>query len=316
MSKQYAYTFVNECRNMVWLSGYARPQPDGTVLLYQSSNEATAIPMRPGKNVRFPAPHLACEVRCHAVGVRDPDTNVSEILLTAVSVKRASVTTVPKTRTLINAFRDRASAAANPFAPRDEVMQEIRDNLKFSQDAVDMLLNGSAAARPGFDGYVNRVLLSGFVGHKAFIAPRDDGTGDLGRVRFMLMQSADPSAALVVDVRGADSRFGKELRELHPLTVIGRTRVVVDRDAEGAITRRYVGVETERSTVGLATLTDFAAKAWPEWWRDAVSARLVQRRELSARNEAQVAAQRQAPPAAPVEVTPEAATTPLEEWGA
>lgn len=306
MARASNFTFINDCRNSVWLSGYARPQSDGTYLLYQSSNDATAIPLVcERKSLRFPASHIACEVRCHAVGLRNPETSVSEIRLVVDAVKRASVTAAPRGRTLMNALRAKDAAAANPFAPREEVVAEVKESLQFTQEAVEMLLS-DASKRVGHDGYVNRVMVSGFVGHKAFIPPSDDGSGDLGCVRFLLMQSAEMDVALPVEVIGADSRFGKEIRALLPMLVIGRVRVVAQRDDEGNIASRKVTLATSRGDVGLATLSDFAAKAWPAWWREVTEAHFAQRRELSARNAAQqAAAQEQAATSDPVAAAPE-----------
>lgn len=297
--------FVNDCRNIVWLSGYAKKAEDGSMLLYQSSNEATAIPISMPKHLRFPAPNVACEVKCHAFGYRDTVTGHSAIRLDALHIKRAAVTSTPRARTFLNALRDKASAASNPFAPREEVIEEVRHNLQLEAGAVEMLL-ADASRRIGNDGFQNRVVLSGFVGHKAFIPPADDGSGDLGAVQFMLRQTVDESHALVARVRGADARFSKELKTLHPLTVIGKVSVLATKDDAGAVIQRRVVLDTDRNNVGLATLNDFAGKSWPQWWRSAVEDHYKQRRALDEKSRVGAAS---APANTPAQPTPVAAAT-------
>lgn len=321
MSQANFSNFVNECRNIVWLSGYARKQDDGTILLYQSANEATAFPIHVPAKLRLPSSNIVVEVKCHAYGRRNPESQRSELRLEAIQIKRAGITAAPRQRTFLNALRDRVSASANPFAAREEVISEIQANLKIERDVVTAIL-ADADKRSGRDGFQNRAVLSGFVGHKAFVPPSDDGSGDLGHVAFTLIQHEDVNRAIPVRVKGADSRFGKELGKLRPTAVIARVSVSVQRDAEGAITERLLHLDATRADVGMAMLNDFAAKSWPEWWRNALVAHHNAQRQQIAQDQErnakmQAISKQAAVPAAPaVDAAGEGASAAEMDFGA
>lgn len=320
MSQANFSNFVNECRNIVWLSGYARKQEDGTILLYQSANEATAFPIHVPAKLRLPSSNIVVEVKCHAYGRRNPENQRSELRLEAIQIKRAGITAAPRQRTFLNALRDRMSTSANPFAAREEVISEIQANLKIERDVVTAIL-ADADKRSGRDGFQNRAVLSGFVGHKAFVPPSDDGSGDLGHVAFTLIQHEDVNRAIPVRVKGADSRFGKELGKLRPTAVIARVSVSVQRDAEGGITERSLHLDASRADVGMAMLNDFAAKSWPEWWRNALVAhhnaqrqQIAQDQERSAKMQA-ISKQAPAPAAPAVDAAGEGASAAEMDFG-
>lgn len=306
MSQSNYSNYVNECRNIVWLSGYARKQDDGSLLLYQSSNEASAYPIHISSKLRLPSPNVVVEVKCHAVGRRNHETGRSELRLDAIQVKRAGITAAPRQRTLINALRDRVSAAASPFAAREDVISEIQANLQLDRAVVEAILS-DADKRAGRDGFQNRAVLSGFVGHKAYVPPSDDGSGDLGHVAFTLIQHEDVNRAIPIRVKGADSRFGKGLgNALRPTAVIARVSVTAERDADGAVVRRHLYLDASRNDVGTAMLSDFATKSWPEWWRSALIAlnesrtsQLAADRERNAKMQEMASHARAAPVVAP-----------------
>lgn len=258
--------FVAECRNLVLLSGYAKFAEDGTVLLAQSANDATEIPINMRAGLRLPPRGVACEIRCHVSGYRDEESGHSGIVLNAISVKRASITAVPQQRAMLNALRAPASAAAKPFTSREDIIREISESLQLQAKSVEDLLAGASRHRPK-DGFLNRAVLSGFVGHKAYIPPADDGSGDLGSVQFTLMQQPSLTKALMVRVRGADSRFARVLNpKLRPINVIGRVVVRAERDDDGAIVKRHLVIEADRNGISQATMSDFERKAPPAWW--------------------------------------------------
>lgn len=310
--------FVNESRNVVWLSGYTQIQEgdDGIVLLRQSANESRHIPFRLPKHMRLPSRNVPCEVKCHAFGYRDKDTGRSYIRLEAIHVKRASVTAVPRQRAMLNALRGKAAAADNPFASREQAIEEVKNALRLEAGAVEMLL-ADGGKRVVRDGFQNRAILSGFAGHKAFLPPADDGSGDLGSVQFLLQQHAEGERGLMVRVRGADARFSKELKQLHPLIVVAEIRVEPEVDDEGNIVARRLYLETTRQQVGTAAASEFSNRIFPPWWREAVSALYHQRKALDERSRAigeQAAAARPVAPApsvmAPAAPAAVAAPTP------
>lgn len=289
---------------MVLLSGYASRATHDTILLAQSNNEATAIPIRVGKHMRLPSPGVPCEVKCHAFAHRDETTGKSVMTLQAVTIKRASVTVAPRQRSLLNALRDPKSAAANPFASREDVVREVVQNEQLNTKTVEMMLADSSKNRQA-DSFMNRVILSGFIGHKAFLPPADDGSGDRGAVMFGLHQHAKAESALLLRVKGADARFSKELKVMHPLNVIAKVVVKAGRNAQNEIISRQVTLETDRSNIGMGTTSDFAGKGWPEWWRGAVESYYEQRREMADNARAQAA-----DPKKPAAHTDDAAANP------
>lgn len=283
--------YVNQCTNVAWLSGYAARQADGTVLVRQSANDAMMIPVHVPATLNLPPPDQVTELKCHVFGRRDPDTGRSEVRLEAFLAKRASIQAAPRTRTTLNNLRERMKVIESPFAPREQILAEIEQRLQIDRTAIEAILLN--AEKRGRDTYTNRVLLSGFVGYKAFVPPADDGSGDLGYVLFNVMQHDDPSRGVPVRVRGADARFGKDLGHLKPVAVVGKVGVEVDRDEAGTITARRLFIETDRHSVGMAMITDFLSKEWPVWWRQAVMAyhnELRQRREADQARAAKIAA--------------------------
>lgn len=299
--------FVNESRNVVWLSGYVRGGDENVILLYQSSNEDRAIPIHIASGIRRPRPNTPCEVKCHAFGYRDADGK-NWVRLEALQVKRASVTATPRRLVALNALRPRSALAAadfTPFASLERIKEEVKESLKLDAAMVDSLLADASKRTSMRDGFQNKVILSGFIGHKAFIPPSDNGTGDLGYILFHLLQAADPERALSIRVTGADARFSKELKTLHPLSVIAEVRTHAEKDADGNITSRKVYLSTDRNNVGFATVNEFARRTWPEWWLRAVQAHYEQRRAQQA---AAGQPPRAAAPIAPA-MTPESASS-------
>lgn len=289
--------FVNESRNVVWLSGYVRGGDETELLLYQSTNEDRAIPIRVSASTRRPRPNAPVEIKCHAFGYQD-ESGKNWVRLDAIQIKRASVTATPRRIAALNALRPRSALAASdytPFISVERVRAEVMESLKLDEQAVNSLLDDASKRTSVRDGFQNKAILSGFVGHKAYIGPQDDGTGDLGHVLLQLHQSAEVGKALHVRVQGADSRFGKELKVLHPVAVIGQIRVQATKDDEGNVTARRLYIATDRNSVGFATVNEFARKAFPTWWLSAVQSYYEQRREMIARTRDKMTAAAAAP---------------------
>lgn len=274
MSQNNQINFVNESRNVVWLSGYAKAGEDGELLLYQSRNEARAIPIKLHSGLKRPRAHTPCEILCHAHGYRDAD-NKWWVRLDAVQIKRASVVSVPRSIVALNALRPQKGSGSNdydPFVTLEVARQEIQDNLRLGSEAVEALLRSASKRAQGKDGFVNKAILSGCVGHKAYIAPADDGSGDLGHVAFQLMQSLDQERAIPVRVTGVDSRFSQTLRKVLPINVVASVAVDSIRDSEGNILARRVYLTTDKNNVGYASANDFAKKSFPGWWHQLAAA--------------------------------------------
>ena len=290
--------WVNEARNFVWLSGYVRGGDENHVLLYQSSNEDRAIPIQVSTRLRRPRANTPCEIKCHAFGYRD-DQGTHWIRLEAIQIKRASVTSTPRRLVALNALRPKSALQSKDFTPfvsLEQLKAEVKQTMKIDEEFVDSLLADASKRTTMRDAFQNKAVLSGFIGHKAFIPPTDDGSGDLGHIRFNLMQQSELDRALQIRVMGADGRFSKELKTLHPVVVIATVRSQVVKDEEGNITDRKLYLATERAHVGYATVNDFAGKTFPAWWQAMVAAHYAERRKQADASRQANASHAAAPP--------------------
>lgn len=289
--------FVNESRNAVWLSGYVRGGDANVIMLHQSSNEDRAIPIHVTGRQRLPRANTPVEIKCHATGYRGTDGQCW-VRLDAIQIKRASVTSAPRRLVALNALRGKTALSSDdfsPFASLEVLKKEIRENLRLEDQVVDSLLEDASKRTSQRDGFENKAILSGFVGVKAYMPPKDDGSHELGYIRVNLMQQADPERALHIRVNGADARYSKELKSLHPIAVIAQVRTHVVRDGEGNIAERHVYLATDRNNIGFATINDFSKKAFPAWWTPMVTAHYAERRRAAAQGSQPAAPQVTAP---------------------
>lgn len=301
--------FVNDCRNIVWVSGYAKGGEGNELLLYQSSNADRAIPIQVSPRVRRPRPNTPVEIKCHAFGTRD-EQGRQRMRLEAIQIKRAGVANAPSRIVMQNALRPASALeapGATPFDSLEKVKDEIRTGLRLEEQLVNDLLADSARRGGKSGGFVNKVFLSGFVRSKAYVPPSDDGSGDLGHVRLHLCQHPQAEKSLEVCIQGANSEFGKLLKLLAPLSIVGELRVAVVKDDAGNIIERRPYISTDKNNVGAGVISDFARDAFPGWWREAALAVNAEKRaaaEAAAATRAAVAAT-PAAPAAPsgVQVT-------------
>lgn len=293
--------WVNESRNFVWLSGYVRGGDENHILLYQSSNEDRAIPIQVSTRIRRPRANTPCEIKCHAFGYRDEEGRFW-VRLEAIQIKRASVTSTPRRLVTLNALRPKAALQDKDFSPfvsLEQLKAEVRQNMAIDEEFVDSLLADATKRTTMRDAFQNKAVLSGFVGNKAYVPPADDGSGDLGHIRFSLMQQADLSRALQIRVMGADGRFSKELKTLWPVVVMATVRSEPVKDDEGNIVDRRVYLTTERAHVGYAQVNDFAGRTFPAWWQAMVSAHYAERRKQAEASKAANGASAPAQPKAP-----------------
>ncbi|HGM5506779.1 TPA: hypothetical protein ACKPYM_000769 [Stenotrophomonas maltophilia] len=274
MSQNNQINFVNESRNVVWLSGYAKAGDEGELLLYQSANEGRAIPIKLHAGLKRPRAHTPCEILCHAYGYRD-EAGKGWVRLEAVQIKRASVVSVPRNIVALNALRSQRPGSAdpyNPFVTLEQARAEIQENLRLDGATIDELLKTASKRANGKDGFVNKAILSGCVGHKAYVPAADDGSGDLGHFGFQLMQSLDQLKAIPVRVTGVDSRFSQTLRKVLPINVVATVAVDAVRDEAQNIIDRRVYLTTDKNNVGYASANDFARKVFPAWWHQLAAA--------------------------------------------
>jgi len=284
--------WVNESRNVVWLSGYAKGGDDTHILLYQSANEDRAIPVRVNGRQRRPRPNTPCEIKCHVHGYRDEDGKFW-VNLDAIQIKRASVTSTPRRLVALNALRPQEALAAkdySPFVSLERLKSEVKDSMRIDGDIVESLLQDASRRTSMHDSFQNKVILSGFVGMKGYVPPADDGSGDLGHVRVNVMQHTDQEIALQVRVLGADGRFSKEIKSFLPLVVMAQVRTDVVKNEQGEILERRVFLATERAHVGMANVNDFEHKRFPDWWVKKVNAHYAERQRQNEQRDDQHAA--------------------------
>jgi len=291
--------FVNGCRNVVWLAGYARRADDGTVLLAQSDNNAKSIPIQMGPTLRCPPPNEAFEVKCHLHSERTEDGD-ERTWLEAYFIRRASVRAVPNVHILLNGLRKRSAVAERPFASVEDVLAELEEYQSLSREAVKSLL--PSQRKQARDQFTNYVGLSGFLGHRRFIPPAEGSWDDFGSLLFELRQSEDAKQALRIHIPNAGTKFGKQLgRPFWPLAVSARLRVEPVVNEAGEVVDRKLLLETSPNQIGGATYSQFAGKQFPAWWK-------AQLNELNA-NGSKVDTASDASPRTP-ESTPQAGPEP------
>lgn len=280
----YSANYTNGARNIALLTGYARKLDDERILLMQSAGAAGhyVIQVRPG--IRPIRPNIAYTVRCHVTASRDPETKQSRIALRAIGApQRASVSATPGRIAMLGAL---ASGLAkdtqfDPFAGLEETREAVARGMAsrgFSAEAIEELLASADKAAGSGQRFANHVVLSGFVGHKAFL-PDEDGRG--GTLVFTVLQSADTDSAIPVHVRTTDPRLVKSLRPMQPVNVVGSIRNALPPGREDDAGRHLI-LDVHQSDVGAAQAADFQDETFPTWWTDAVNAYAAMRRAGSA----------------------------------
>lgn len=248
------------------------------MLLMQSENAAQHLTIQIKADSRPLRPDIPYTVRCRVRGERDG--NHHNVILEAVEApRRASLSDAPKRLTMLNTLRNgvtggRAAADFSPFADLDGVRDEIAAKLAsdgMPADVVDEMLRPTQKGA-GMQRFVNHVVLSGFVGHKAYYPAADGAPADHGYCLFVIHQHADPDRAIPVRVRGADSRFLKLLPVMHPVNVVAELRVDTQPDRDSGEPVRLLTLEATRENVGGAVASDFEHDKFPHWWADAVKA--------------------------------------------
>jgi len=263
--------YINGCRNYVWLSGYARREEDGSVLLLQSGHEEKAIPIQMAPTLRCPPPSEAFEVKCHIHSER-AETGAPRVWLEAYFLKRASVSSVPKPRAVLNAMRRHRSISENPFASYEEVMTELEQQQGLSKESIDYLIPRDRKL-PRRDGFLNRVLLTGALGHHRFIEPEPGSFDDFGALQFQLLQGEDPARALFILIPGAGRQIISHMgKRLCPLSLEAQLKIESVLAEDGRIQERRLSLETTVRQLGVAQRRHFAGQTFPVWYREALDA--------------------------------------------
>lgn len=259
-----ATNFVNNATNTCWLSGYARRFDGDTLLLYQSANPDRAIPITLPKNVpRRPADNEPIEVHCHAFGWQD-DQGRPRVRLQAIKIKRPSVAAIPSRTVWASALNEE-----QPFVSMEELRKMFQTKMELNDLAIEAILIDAKRNSLGGNGFLNKAIVSGFVGTRAFVPPQTDG--GLAYLAIRLHQHADEAAALPVRVYSADRSISERVKPWLPVNVAGEIFVEVERDADGAIVDRRLSIRCDKHSIGSATAGDFAGGVFPAWWTAAIN---------------------------------------------
>jgi len=300
--------YINGCRNYVWLSGYARREEDGSVLLLQSGNEEKAIPIQMAPHLRCPPPSEAFNIKCHVFSERT-EANDQRVWLEAYFIKRASASSVPKPRAVINALRKHSAISKNPFASYEEVIVELQEQQGVSKEAIDYLIPRDRKLPRG-DGFLNRVLLTGALGHHRFIEPEQGSFDDFGALVFELLQGEDRARAHRILIPGAGRQVLNHMgKRLCPLSVEAQLKVEPILAEDGTVRERRLSLESSfrQGQIGIAQRRHFAGQTFPVWYREA----------LDAQAEAQAQSQtQQRSPSAPAAAPPDGTAHPVQTAGA
>jgi len=254
--------FVNGCRNIVLLAGYVRREEDGSLVLLQSANPAMAFPFELPNTIRRPPPNEAVEVRGRLYSERNEEGE-RNVWLRAMQIRRASVSA--------------ADVTGNPFASREEVMAELQEQFDLDSPHIELLLTSGHIA-PGRGGFLNRVVLSGFVGHKRFIEPAEGSWDDFGSLKFELHQSPESREAHIITLPGAGKMVGNDIgKRWRPIVVDARLKVSPVMNDEGAVIKRTLFLESHPRQIRQALRDrDFLKHDFPAWFWDIVRAQPAQ----------------------------------------
>jgi len=291
--------YVNNATNTVWLSGYARRSDGDTLLLYQSANPDRAIPITLPRNVpRRPADNEPIEVHCHAYGWQD-EQGRSRVRLQAIKIKRPSVAAIPSRTVWASALNEE-----QPFVSMEELRRMFQTKMELNDLAIEAILIDAKRNSLGGNGFLNKAIVSGFVGTRAFVPPQTDG--GLAYLAIRLHQHADEGASLPVRVFSADRSISERVKPWLPVNVNGEIFVEVERDTDGVIVDRRLSIRCDKHSIGSATAGDFAGGVFPAWWTTAINQYHERKRAAAAAAKASADASR-AMPAMVVEPQPAAA---------
>lgn len=272
--------YVNGVRNQVILSGIVHYLNDkGSALLLQGNSPSRAIPVQFSGATRRPAEGELVEVLGHVRGFRDEHARRSRAAIDVFYVKRTSLGGAPRRFALLGGVR---LAGEKPLASLDEIKQVLVSQVQMEEEVIDHLLK---AGRNDDGRFLNRVFVSGFVGFKAFIPPTLEGDGG-GYITFNLLQGPDEARGIPVRVPNTNVAFGRQLKQLLPVNVVGSIGMDLT-EGEGELIRSLY-IRAEKNNVGGALAKDFEGSRYPRWWQQMVlehSRKLSQARNGTAQSE-------------------------------
>jgi hypothetical protein len=267
-------SFVNQARNVCWLSG-AIKRLDPTTVLICSSNDATRgyhVTVRRGLMV--PPDGSIVEVNCHLYGTHNKDTNTRGLRVEAIYFKRASLGAMPKKLALFQPFVSRD----NPLPAMADVKQSIHrmmaradvgDEVGNVDALVDSMVRESQKGGRIQPKFTNKVIITGFVGAKAV---RQASETEDAHLYAQIHQFPDTERALPVKVYGNVSSLSQAMRTLFPVNMVGELAFTDTTGEGGIVTRSYYIKVAKPNDVGSAQPSDFQNRTLPVWWVKAFAA--------------------------------------------
>lgn len=248
--------FVNDARNKCLFSGYPIGIHDGNLLLRQTQDLTKSIPIRVARNFVPPVPWRAIMVTAHLL-VTD-----GVPYFKYVHHISATIQSMPQKLFWLNSLRG-AGKDVDPFDSLEKVRADIRKAMQVDDQVIDSMLKQVEANSRFRKAFTNKIVLSGFVGPKAFKPSEQEGGA--GYVHLLLQQYPELEAAIPIDITGVDATFGQRLRAHLPVTVFAKAQMA--NDAAGTPAIRIL---SDWKGVAQAPGSAFAGKKWPQWAIDAL----------------------------------------------
>lgn len=273
MASKISSRFVNQARNQVFLAGLYQ-KIDGRHYIVQSRNMENAIPVEIKPELLPLIDRQPYQFAAHVRGHIDESTRKPNTSVDVFYVHRPALGSISSTLTAMGMLGKAGLAKIEtdkPLPSYSDLKQRMVEQFEITTDEAEYILG----ADKGTTTCLNRVYLTGFVGHKAFVAPSLERDTE-GYVTFQLLQFPDLDRALPVRVMRANQAFGKMIRKGQPINIVAS--VAVDRrdDGEGNVTTQ-VYLKTDRDSVSMALGNDFEHKTFPKWWRDLLTEHLTAR---------------------------------------
>lgn len=246
--------WVNQARNICWFSGYSWGVNNGYLMLKQAASDAKVIRIKVAPGFRQPTDGQVVEVKCHCFAEQ------GKVQLHAVRIKRASLVAMPRRAAMLDALR-KHGANYDPFESPKVIREEIKASLKLDDATVDAIIKQAGAVQGRDSGFINKLILSGFVGFKGFVQPEEGE--ERGHVRLMLQQHSNPERAIPIRILGADARYGQTLQSNMPINVVAEARCTTGENGEPVIT-----IVSDKNNVGRSGAHDFEHRKFPAWWVD------------------------------------------------
>lgn len=261
-----ANSYVNQARNVCWLSGVIKRIDATTVLICASNDVTRGIQVNVRRGLVIPPDGSIVETSCHLYGTHAKDTNIRSLRIEAVYFKRASLAAMPPRLAISQTFMGRE----NPLASVAEIKESMHKAFAKADlgeedgdvgELVNSIVRETQKTRVQAK-FTNKVILTGFVGAKAMIQATES---DDPYLYVQIHQFPDTERALPIRIYGSVGSFSQHMRTLFPVNLVGELAFTDKANAEGVLTRQFY-IKVTKNEVGSATASDFESRQLPSWW--------------------------------------------------